>query len=63
VLLGTALAALVGVCLPLSPLASVLAMHAPPLAYFPLLAALLGGYWAALLAVRAVYLRFSPRWL
>ncbi len=63
VLLGTVVAALVGLCLPLSPLASSLGMHAPPLAYFPLLAAVLGGYWATLLAVRAAYLRFSQRWL
>jgi P-type Mg2+ transporter len=63
VLLGAAAAALVGVCLPLSPLASFLGMHAPPPVFAPLLAAVAGGYWAALLAVRAAYLRFSQRWL
>jgi Mg2+-importing ATPase len=63
VLLGAALAAVVGVCLPLSPLAPAIAMHAPPLAYFPLLAAVLGGYCAVLLAVRSFYVRSSQRWL
>jgi hypothetical protein len=41
----------------------VIGMHAAPLAYFPVLAAVLGGYWAGLLAVRTVYLKFSQRWL
>jgi P-type Mg2+ transporter len=63
VLLGAALAAIVGVCLPLSPLAPAIAMHAPPLAYYPLLTAVLGGYWAVLLAVRAAYLKLSQHWL
>jgi Mg2+-importing ATPase len=63
VLLGAALAALVGVCLPLSPAAPAIAMHAPPLVYFPVLAAVLGGYWALLLAVRSAYLKSGQRWL
>jgi P-type Mg2+ transporter len=63
VLLGVAMAALVGLALPLSPLAAALAMHAPPLAYFPPLAAVLGGYCAMLLATRAVYVKSRQRWL
>lgn len=49
--------------LPLSPLAPALGMHAPPAAFFPVLAAVLGGYGAVILAVRTVYLRVGPRWL
>jgi Mg2+-importing ATPase len=63
VLLGAALAALVGLGLPLSPLAPAIAMHAPPLVYFPLLAAVLGGYCAVLLAARAAYVKSRQRWL
>jgi hypothetical protein len=51
------------VCLPLSPLAPAIAMHAPPLAYLPLLAAVLGGYCAVLLAARSFYVKSSHRWL
>jgi Mg2+-importing ATPase len=63
VLLGTALAAILGVCLPLSPLAPAIGMHAPPLAYYPLLAGVVAAYWTALHAVRAAYVKVSQRWL
>jgi Mg2+-importing ATPase len=63
VLLGAAGIFAVGVGLPLSPLAPALGMHAPPAAFFPVLAAVLGGYGTVILAVRTVYLRAGPRWL
>jgi P-type Mg2+ transporter len=63
VLLGAAGVFAVGVGLPLSPLAPAIGMHAPPVSFFPLLAAVLGGYCAVILAVRTAYLRVSPRWL
>jgi Mg2+-importing ATPase len=63
VLLGAALAAIVGVTLPLSPLAPAIAMRTPPLAYYPLLAAVLSGYCAVLLAVRSAYTKSRQRWL
>jgi Mg2+-importing ATPase len=55
--------AVVGLCLPLSPLAPAIAMHAPPPAFFPLLAAVLAGYCALILAVRASYRKSSAPWL
>jgi Mg2+-importing ATPase len=63
VLLGVAGIFAVGLFLPLSPLAPAIGMHAPPLSFFPLLAAVLAGYCAIILAVRAAYLRACPRWL
>jgi Mg2+-importing ATPase len=63
VLLGAAGVFAVGVCLPLSPLAPAVGMHAPPVSFFPLLVAVLGGYCAVIVAVRTAYLRASPRWL
>jgi len=63
VLLGAAGIFVVGLGLPLSPLAPAIGMHAPPMAFFPLLAAVLAGYCAIIMAVRAVYLRACPRWL
>jgi Mg2+-importing ATPase len=63
VLLGAAGLFAVGVGLPLSPLAPALGMHAPPMAFFPLLVAVLGGYCAVILAVRTAYLRVCPGWL
>src|ERR1039457_6060059 len=56
VLLGAAGIVAVGVGLPLSPLAPALGMHAPPAAFFPLLTAVLGAYFAVILAVRTAYL-------
>jgi len=46
VLLAAAAIFAVGLGLPLSPLAPAVGMHAPPLAFFPLLAAVAGGYGA-----------------
>jgi Mg2+-importing ATPase len=63
VLLGAAGIVAVGVGLPLSPLAPALGMHAPPAAFFPLLTAVLGAYFAVILAVRTAYLRAVSRWL
>jgi Mg2+-importing ATPase len=63
VLAGVAGIIVVGMGLPVSPLAATVGMHAPPTAFYPLLAAVLSGYCAAILAVRAVYCRVSPRWL
>jgi hypothetical protein len=63
VLLGAVGIFAVGLGLPLSPLAPAIGMHAPPMAFFPLLAAVLAGYCAIIMAVRAVYLRAGPRWL
>ena len=63
VLLTTLAVMLTGLYLPFSPLASVLHMRALPLAYFPLLAAVLVGYCAATVAVKACYLRRYSPWL
>lgn len=52
VLLAAAALGVTGVWLPFSPLAGAIGMQAPPLAFFPLLAAVLGGYCALLLAAR-----------
>jgi P-type Mg2+ transporter len=63
VLLGVAGIFAVGLGLPLSPLAPAIGTHAPPMAFFPVLAAVLAGYCAIIMAVRAAYLRTCPRWL
>ena len=63
VLAGLAALAATGLLLPLSPLAAALALHAPPPGFFPLLAAVLGGYGALLLATRAAYRKTSAPWL
>jgi Mg2+-importing ATPase len=63
VLLTTAAVTLTALFLPFSPLAPELHMHALPLAYFPLLAAVLGGYCAATAAVKTRYLRTRAPWL
>jgi P-type Mg2+ transporter len=61
VLLATLALALAGLCLPLSPLAVVLHMRALPLAYLPLLAAVVGGFCVATLAALSLYRRAWPR--
>ena len=63
VLLATLALAVTGICLPFSPLASILGLHALPLAYFPLLAVVLVGYCAATIAVKSVYLARTACWL
>lgn len=63
VLAGLAGLTITGLFLPLSPLAAVLAMHAPPAGFFPLLAAVLAGYSALLLVTRAAYRKVSTPWL
>ena len=54
---------LTGLYLPVSPLAPVLHMRALPIAYFPLLAAVLCGYCAATIAAKACYLRTRSPWM
>ncbi|HUK67798.1 MAG TPA: cation transporting ATPase C-terminal domain-containing protein [Streptosporangiaceae bacterium] len=61
--LATVAVMLTGLYLPFSPLASMLNMQALPLSYFPMLAAVLGGYCAATLAVKACYMRSAAPWL
>ena len=63
VLAGLAGLAITGLFLPLSPLAAAIAMHAPPAGFFPLLAAVLGGYSVLLLGTRAAYRKASRPWL
>jgi uncharacterized membrane-anchored protein len=62
VLAGLAGLTIIGLFLPLSPLAAALALHAPPAGFFPLLAAVLGGYFALLLVARAAYRKASTPW-
>jgi Mg2+-importing ATPase len=63
VLLATLGLALVGLCLPLTPLGTALGLRALPAIYFPLLAAVLAGYGALTIAVKASYLKRAAHWL
>ena len=63
VLLATLGLALVGLCLPLTPPGRALGLQALPAIYFPLLAAVLAGYGALTIAVKAMYLKRAARWL
>jgi Mg2+-importing ATPase len=63
VLLATLALALTGLALPFSPLGSALSLHALPVVYFPLLAAVLIGYCAVTIAVKARYIARTAHWL
>lgn len=52
---GAVALALTGLFLPLVPAGPAIGMHAPPPAFYPLLAAVLAGYSLAILAARANY--------
>jgi Mg2+-importing ATPase len=63
VLLATGVLALTALALPFSPIASALGLRALPVAYFPLLAAVLVGYCAATIAAKSIYLARTAHWL
>ncbi|HEY6278334.1 MAG TPA: hypothetical protein VIX86_18615, partial [Streptosporangiaceae bacterium] len=63
VLLAAVAVSLAGLGLPLSPLAPMLGLQAPMAGFYPLLAAVLAGYGAAVLAVRAWYRGRHEHWL
>jgi Mg2+-importing ATPase len=62
VLAGAAGLAVVGLGLPLSPLAAAIAMHAPPPGFLPLLPVILGGYLTLVLTARAALRKVSAPW-
>jgi Mg2+-importing ATPase len=57
VVLATCGLALVGLCLPFTPVAPLLHLGGLPASYFPLLAVVLAGYCLASVAAKAAYLR------
>jgi P-type Mg2+ transporter len=60
VVLATCGLALVGLCLPFTPVAGLLHLGRLPVSYFPLLALVLAGYCLASVAAKAAYLRRRP---
>jgi Mg2+-importing ATPase len=63
VLLAAAAIFAVGLGLPLSPLAPAVGMHAPPSAFYPLLAGVVAGYGGLVLLTRAGYRKAFGCWL